>query len=576
MQRLDTHMWAGEALEILESAKRALLESRQGEVRDLVNHLPDPAGERERPITLAFAGQYSAGKSTLLRALTGLDDIATGAGITTEETRTLDWNGVQVVDTPGIHTSLRPDHDTISYGAISQADLLVFIITNELFDSHLGDHFRKLAIDREKGHETILVVNKMDRTADGNTPEIREIVTDALREPLAPFTPEDLSITFTAAQDALAAEQEEDDEIAGMLREHGNMEALVLNLNNLISDKGLNAHHTTLLYAVDQVMQEAMALEPTGDADIDTLMLVYNQNLRVMDETRTQLRESTNHVILESMLLVNRAGTEYAENVRPGVTREDLDRAADEVDARLQSVWEDLVNRMQQECLEVLPTMTSRLEELHDSRRFQSAMGNLNARASGLDVSRILGMARDAARGLSEVSRMASRNSSAMASGATGLSRFSGSFAHGAVLNIGRSMGHSFTPWEAVKIARGIGTAGKVLNIIGIGLNVVLQVQEDREEAKRSEETMRTRQELRSHFAGVAQKIQDEANTVVEGYIREALTEPIEQIREYSDELNRARQDQNAHIEHLAQVSESARKLITRIHEGRQQATTRM
>ena len=320
MQRLETHRWADETLEILGSAQRALLESRQEEVRDLANRLPDPAGERERPITLAFAGQYSAGKSTLLRALTGLEDIATGAGITTEETRTLDWNGVQVVDTPGIHTSLRPDHDSISYEAISQADLLVFVITNELFDSHLGDHFRKLTIDREKGHETILVVNKMDRTADGNTPEARETITGALRDPLAPFTPEDLSITFTAAQEALDAEKEGDDEIAGMLREEGNIERLVLNLNSLISEKGLNARYTTILYAVDQMMQEAMYLEPTGDTDIDTLMLVYNQNLRVMDETRSQLWESTNNAILESMLRVNRTGAEYAETVGSGVT----------------------------------------------------------------------------------------------------------------------------------------------------------------------------------------------------------------------------------------------------------------
>ena len=146
----------------------------------------------------------------------------------------------------------------------------------------------------------------MDRTADGNTPGPRETITDALREPMAPFTPEDLSITFTAAQDTLEAEEEEeDDEIAGMLRENGNIEHPVLNLNNLISPKGLNARHTTTLYTVDQMMQEAITLEPTGDTDVDTIMLVYNQNLRVMDETRTQLQESTNNAILESMLLVN-------------------------------------------------------------------------------------------------------------------------------------------------------------------------------------------------------------------------------------------------------------------------------
>ena len=573
MQRLDTHRWAGETLEIVERARQALLESGREEVRDLVQHLPDPDGERERPITLAFAGQYSAGKSTLLRALTGLEDIATGAGITTQETRTLDWNGVQVVDTPGIHTSLRPDHDTISYEAISRADLLVFVITNELFDSHLGDHFRKLAIDREKGHETILVVNKMDRSAEGNTPEARETITEALREPLAPFTPEDLLVTFTAAQDALEAEQEEDEEIAAMLREDANMEGLVLNLNHLIGEKGLNARHTTLLYGVDQVMQEAMALEPTGDADVDTLMLVHNQNLRVMDETRSQLRQSTTNAIQESVLLINQVGAEFADSLRPGMAQEELDRSSDEVDARLQAIWEELVNRIHQECSDVLPAMTSRLAELHNSHRFQSTLGNLDARGSGPDVGRVLGMARDAARQLSEVTRIASLNSTAVASGATGLSRFSGSFGHGAVLNIGRFMGHSFRPWEAVKIARGIGTAGAVLNIAAIGLSVYLQIREDREEARRSEEAIRARQEIRAHFAGVARGVQNEAQGVVEGYIREALTEPMEQMRAYSDELNQARQDQNVHIQHLARVSESARELISRIHEGRQQPT---
>ena len=575
MQRLDTHRWAGETLEILERARQALLESQQGDVRGLVNRLPEPDGGQERPITLAFAGQYSAGKSTILRALTGLEDIATGAGITTAETRTLDWNGVQVVDTPGIHTSPRPDHDAISYEAISQADLLVFVITNELFDSHIGDHFRKLAIDREKGHETILVVNKMDRTADGNTPGTRETITDALREPLAPFTPEDLSITFTAAQSALEADREEDDEIAGMLREDGNIENLVLNLNNLISKKGLTARHTTTLYAVDQMMQEAMTLEPTGDTDVDTLMMVYNQNLRVMDETRSQLRESTNNAILESMELINRTGAECAQNLRQGMTDEDLDRDAEAVDTRLQSIWEELVNRIHQECSEVLPTMTSRLEELHNSDRFQSALGNLNIRASGPDVSRILGTARDAARGLSDVSRIAARNSSAVASGATGLSRFSGSFAHERVLQIGRSMGHSFKPWGAVKIARGIETAGKLLNVAASVLNVLLQVQEHREEAREAADAMRARQELRAHFAGVAQGVQDEANGVVEGYIQEALTEPMEEIREYSDELNHARQDQNIHIKHLAEVSKSSRDLIARIHEENGQGNNR-
>ena len=87
-------------------------------------------------IRLVFAGQYSAGKSTIIKNLTGRTDIKTGGGITTEEVHEYDWNGIKIIDTPGIHTEQRPDHDEKSYKAILASDMLVFVITNELFDFH--------------------------------------------------------------------------------------------------------------------------------------------------------------------------------------------------------------------------------------------------------------------------------------------------------------------------------------------------------------------------------------------------------------------------------------------------------
>ena len=127
-------------------------------------------------IKLVFAGQYSAGKSSILKMLTGRTDIAIGADITTQQAHTYDWNGIEVVDTPGIHTQLRPDHDEISYDAIASADMLVFVITNELFDSYMAAHFRKLAIDKDKAGEMILVVNKMCRTAEENSKLLYEMI----------------------------------------------------------------------------------------------------------------------------------------------------------------------------------------------------------------------------------------------------------------------------------------------------------------------------------------------------------------------------------------------------------------
>lgn len=71
----------------------------------------------------------------------------------------MDWNGIEVVDTPGIHTQKRPDHDAITYDAMSKADLIVFVCTAEGFSEGLGKHFRKLLIEKGKGNEMMLVFN---------------------------------------------------------------------------------------------------------------------------------------------------------------------------------------------------------------------------------------------------------------------------------------------------------------------------------------------------------------------------------------------------------------------------------
>jgi len=135
---------------------------------------PDDSGK----IKLVFVGQYSAGKSSIIKMLTG-EDVAIGAAITTQDSTPYEWNGLEIVDTPGIHTELRPDHDEITYDQINHAALLIFVITNEGFSQRMGDHFRELAIEQKRAANMVLVVNKMDRTALGNVPEQQEVIYEA-------------------------------------------------------------------------------------------------------------------------------------------------------------------------------------------------------------------------------------------------------------------------------------------------------------------------------------------------------------------------------------------------------------
>ena len=200
-------VWTAKSKKLLESIRDLL-----GKIGLDGSGLPQEIFEGNKPVSLVLAGQYSAGKSTILKALTGISDIAIGAGITTQEAHTYDWNGIEVIDTPGIHTTLRPDHDEISYQAIADADMLVYVVTQELFDDFIGQNFRKLLLEKDKAGEMILIVNKM---ADiGNTIENQEIKLKDLEKVTAPYTPAQLRTVFVDAESYLDSLSEPDSEIA--------------------------------------------------------------------------------------------------------------------------------------------------------------------------------------------------------------------------------------------------------------------------------------------------------------------------------------------------------------------------
>jgi small GTP-binding protein len=214
---------------LLSRARHTLSEAPSETIQSLAERVPTAIISDDEKVV--FAGQYSAGKSTILRALTGREDVAIGAGITTAQAHIYEWEGIEVVDTPGIHTTVRPDHDEITYRAIAAADLLVFVVTNEMFDSHLAGHFRQLAIERDKAHEMMLVVNKMRRCAMGNIVESQRVIRDDLRKVLIPFSPEQLRTSFIDAEAALESRTEKDEAIVIALWKESGFDVFLEALN---------------------------------------------------------------------------------------------------------------------------------------------------------------------------------------------------------------------------------------------------------------------------------------------------------------------------------------------------------
>ncbi len=522
-------------------------------------------------VRLVFAGQYSAGKSTILRMLTGRKDIAIGAGITTQKAHSYEWSGLEVIDTPGIHTELRPDHDEISYDAIASADMLVFVITNELFDSYLADHFRKLAIDKDKAGEMILVVNKMERASEGNTPEQQEIIRDDLRSVLAPYTPEQLNLCFLDAESYLdsLSERETDPELADELLERSGYTQFIQALNAFVEEKSLSSKVTTILYLLVEQLQRAIHdIEPhVEDEDVAALEEHYLQQRHIFVSTRVLLQQEIGALYTSAANRIRELGLDAANLLVAGCNQEEVEQQLSE----LVRQYEQITLQCQRDSEKLVDEQLTEMgQHLEDSERTEFAQ-NLKARLSGRfetlpeNLQKLLV---GAGPGLQKAGlAVADKAYKAGVNGGLKLSNFSGSTIHEWVLKIGRTLGHKFKPWEAIKWTKGVAIGGRILGALGVGVSVFMQIKSDQDENKARIELQRNRQNIRSQFNSAADDFYAFGKKYIQECVDYPLTVPIREIDDGLREIRDTRTNQNATLRNLEDIQRDCQSLIQSIHQ---------
>lgn len=521
-------------------------------------------------IRLVFAGQYSAGKSSILKMLTGREDIAIGAGITTQMAHTYDWNGIEVVDTPGIHTQLRPDHDEISYEAIASADMLVFVVTNELFDSYMAEHFRKLAIDKDKAGEMILVVNKMDRTAEGNTGEQQNIIREDLKKVLEPYTPEQLNLSFLDAESYLDSveERNEDPELADELVARSGYAQFIDTLNRFIDEKSIPSKLTTELYIIDEHLEKAIKeLQPkSSDADIDALEENFMQQRHLLIEARGRMQQEVKDIYTTAAAQIRDIGLDAANLLVEGCKQEEVEN---ELQKSIRKA-EDIIEKCQLDAVEVIDARLNeigqQLEVIENSEFSRELKSRLYGKFEGLPegIKRII---TNAGPGFQKAGQAVLNNAyKAGTQGGLKLTNFSGSTIHQMVLKVGHGIGFKFKPWQAIKITKGIAIGGQVLSALGVGFSVFMQIKADQDEERIREDLKNNRQNVRSQFNVAANELEDYARQYIKDNVNRPLETSIATIDGNIQEIRDTRSNRSATCRQLEDIQKECRLLIQDIH----------
>lgn len=575
MRTVEIHDWAGRGQGLLERVSSTIEAAPSDQVRSLLTRLPKSVVPDDGAVRIVFAGQYSAGKSSMLKVMTGREDIAVGASITTQEAHEYDWNGVSIVDTPGVHTELRPDHDAVTYEAISGADLLVFVVTNELFDSHLASHFRKLAIDRDKAHEMLLVVNKMRRCAGGNTPATQEVIREDLRKVLAPFTPEQLRVSFIDAEAALESASEADGDVARILAKKSGFQAFLDEFNGFVRDKGLAGRYTTSLYTIEQVLQEALAAESTGDTDIDALEELLLQQRRALVEAQAQIPRSVENRVQQTAASIRRDGRSVADLIHGGSDPKEIDSKLREAQGRVQERADELAELVQETVSQHMEALAERVKQIAESELAKELLPRLVARMevelADLDVNpETIAKARKVSDVTRQLGQFLVKNSfKATASGFAGifkLNQYSGTATHNAVKAVGHFFGKSFKPWEAVKWTRAIANAGRVLAVAGTVLTFVLQIKEDADAAKLEVDLRESRSAVRAGFNEVANVIEMHFDEATGTYVSQTIGQRLAEVDQQLAELRQMQASRGSMFEQLVGLLEETQALIKDMH----------
>ena len=529
------------------------------------------------PLTIAFVGQYDAGKSTILSVLTGREDIVIDADVSTSSVTAYDWQGVSLLDTPGIHAG-RPEHDEQTYAAIARADLLVFVVTNELFDDTIGHHFRELAFKRQHARRMLLVVNKMNQ--DDGSPETKR---PDIEQVTAPLTLEDLRGVFVDARSWLEAQDADDEDRADLL-EIANIGALTGALNAFIAVRGLAGRLSAPLFTMRGVAEQASALLATEFPLERAALELMHRKRGLLLASRARLRTAMGGVIARAVADIGTYGDEVAEAIEPGKTEAQIEALNATAQARAATRSEKLSDEALK-CVEgELAEVQRQLEALQNSVLARELAAQLEdgapADAAFGDYASPAWAAGNQARGPADWPAMTSKVGGAAkkigtlaarwATGpaaADGASVFSlaaarGSDAHTVVYNVGKFFGVKFKPWGAVKIARYIGNAGRVISAVGGVLGVVAQIAEDRQQDQYRIQLRDARNGVRSAYRDSALAIQA---AQFEAFLADFYDSELQAIDETVEGLVGKRGERKSGADTFGALQQRATQLIGQI-----------
>ena len=550
--------------------------SRSNNMLETVGFEIENTAQECSTISLVFVGPYDVGKSSIIKMLTGSRDIKVGADKTTEEVCVYPWNDiVSVIDTPGIGTGEEAD-DRKTYAAIDAADLIVYVVDVDLFDSAdesgtIND-FKKIVVDKDKADEMILVVNKMCDTAEGNTPEqqdiIREALDEILDEMIIPCSTDELRLCFLDVKKYNQSIATNDPDKAKDLLKKSGYNEFIDTLNQFVLDKQLTARLTTKLSLIDHQLENALQSLGSVHDDEKLAMFEEDQIRRKKDalNARNTLQDEIRMVISEACEEIRGLGRESAELVSEDYDDENLQRDIDKRTSKANEIARRAAEKIARKAENAIDTFDRKINRI-DNDEFTIRLAlNLSESFDSLPDS-IKALLKSGGPGIQKLSDVINKSvhKPGIEAGMK-LADFSGSRAHEVVDQIGKWLKIKFKPYGKLKVVRGVAYGGKVLSIFGLILPVCSQIHEDRTADATRKAILENRRSIRSQFNACAENLYNYSEHFLGECVNPYYDDIISRLQENLLEIKNAQAAKNEAARQIVALQRECLSLIKEIH----------
>lgn len=512
MDKIEFKVAEEKTTQLFENIKQSLSKIKNDDIIFIIEEFENKLSYLKKKIKLeiAFVGQYSAGKSTIISAISGNKNIKIGQDITTDIPKAYPWGNLLLIDTPGIYAG-RPEHDKVSIEYMNKADLLVYVITSQGFTSETAENFKKLAFFENRIDKIMLVINK---SSQGDKAVYQNNwISDALKV-TEPKTADDLFLSVIDAKDYLDALEIDDEEDRLALIEYSGFNYFLKNLNTFISQKGILGRLITPLNLIQDYLNRVINQLTAGNEDTKNLLELLNRkNFRLIKSKRNVTNVVTGHID-NIVSEIKKEGNKIANLIEKDGDKEILESESKNSIENLKTLTDDINKKIEHSIENEFSQLKVELDILMQSELAQTLLNqesikvnfNTDIEINGIDRTKV----ESGVDILNNVSRFAEGfaiNKDAVSAGAKGLKAVSGSDAHTVIYNVGKFFGHNFKPYEAVKYADKVAKIGSIVGKVAVVLPFLVAGYEEYAESKYSEKVKKERQKVRQSYDDIANDI---------------------------------------------------------------------